>query len=106
MSNTLTFYSVSKVQVDRLLEHLGLTPDEEGMVSGETPLGKLTCQVAYVEPSGQLSVTVIDKPMFLTFATIEAHVKDALVIEPADALALPPTAPSAASGTPGKRVVG
>jgi hypothetical protein len=78
MSNTLTFYSIAKVQVDRLLEHLGLTPDEEGMVSGETPLGKLTCQVAYVESSGQLSVTVIDKPHLLTFATIETHIKSAM----------------------------
>lgn len=83
MNNTLTYNSVSKYQIDAVLEKFGLTEKVDGVqgettLSGESPLGEFIMQVAFVPLSGQLTVVVIKKPTLVALSTIDGHIRAAL----------------------------
>ena len=87
MSQSLTFYSVTLPQLNAALKSLGLSqlepsePDTRvvtGSASGETPVGKLACDLALHTDSGQLTVTVTEKPMLITMAAVQHHIQSKL----------------------------
>ena len=97
MEHTLTFYSVSQVQVDYLLNDLVSTG---GSVNGDvaeakTVLGPLKVQVDFNSRSGQLAVTVLEKPLMLTVNAIENAIRQALADAPVDTTEAAQTEPPA-----------
>jgi hypothetical protein len=110
MSNTLTFYSIGRAQIDYVFRKLGVSHDANGLVSGETPLGKLIVRTAYAEGSGQFTVEVVQKPFLLTMATIEHQIRTALenagdaITELTQLAQAASETPVAAAGTQEKKV--
>jgi len=85
-SSSLVFYGVSLDQLNAALKSLNLSPlkAEEGALvatgelSGDTPVGKLACDIALHLGSRQLTVEIKDKPALLTVDSIRHHIENAL----------------------------
>jgi hypothetical protein len=79
MTQTLVFYSVSEQQVNSIYKEMQIEPDEDGFISAATPFGgPLVAQVSFHKPSGQLMVSVIERPVALTLDTIKMKIREAL----------------------------
>jgi len=79
-SRTLTFYSISRPQVNALIDILkkgGATVTDD-KIEGPTPAGDVKADWWYNQGSGQLTVVVTDKPFVVGMETIESHLKDQL----------------------------
>lgn len=75
--HTFSFYSISNAQADALREKFGKAI-EGNMVKGKTPLGEVALQYNYSPASGQLTISVIEKPFVITNGMIETHLRDEL----------------------------
>lgn len=75
-SHTLTFYSISRPQVNALidlLEKSGATVTED-TIAGKTPVGEVKANWYYVQGSGQLTVVVTEKPWEVSMNSVEHHI--------------------------------
>jgi hypothetical protein len=82
MTETLTYYAVAPKTIEAIMSMWNLQEvkgkEGETTISGKTPLGEVTLQVAYMPLSGQLTVVVLNRPLLLSVDTINAHIKTAI----------------------------
>jgi hypothetical protein len=112
---TFTYYGITLAQLDCAFKNLGIGPDKDGMISGDTPQGKLTVRRDWNEASGQLTIVVFEKPGKLDDATIDSHIRTALAVAQGELDAEstaptpkpdPATVPVVPANTQGKTVSG
>lgn len=73
--HTFSFYSVSPAVADALRERFS-SSIEGDLIKAKTPLGYVTLQYDYNQPSGQLTISVVDKPFAVTNGMIETNLRD------------------------------